>query len=320
MKKLTIIIPSYNSESSIKDTVYSVYRALEEVNGACELIVVNDGASDSSPEILDGLADVLGGGPVSFRVIHQRNQGCYMARLAGLRAMCSEYFGFVDSDDGVLPEIYRTMLEVAELREVDVVQCGWQYKSAEALSDDVSDVKILKTRSDVFVNYINPVLFGVGESAYVWNKLYRFKGISDYVEGDYGSYEDLIHNLHFFRDVNSMAFVNNRFYLYAPTDASVTRRFNLAQIDRLKNTKRAKGCLSLCYFPVEPQERIEKWYANEVMNHLIKAAVFGVVSNRERLKNISVIKKMGIRPTILRYIPSRILMFIINILYKIKQV
>ena len=89
--KLSIIIPVYNTERYLKRCLSSVINQMEEW---VELIVVDDGSSDGSPEICDQFMNKYS----NVNVIHKENGGLSSARNEGLRKSQGEYVAFLDSD------------------------------------------------------------------------------------------------------------------------------------------------------------------------------------------------------------------------------
>lgn len=92
--KVSVIMPAYNAELFIAKAIESV---LAQDFHDWELIIVNDGSTDGTPEILTGLTDFR------IRVIHQANGGEAVARNRGLDAVSGEYVAFLDADDLFLP-------------------------------------------------------------------------------------------------------------------------------------------------------------------------------------------------------------------------
>lgn len=86
---LSVIMPLYNCEPWVEEAVRSV---LGNAEGLLELIVVDDGSTDRSAEIVESIA-----GPITL--IRQANAGPAAARNTGLRAARGELIGFLDSDD-----------------------------------------------------------------------------------------------------------------------------------------------------------------------------------------------------------------------------
>jgi glycosyltransferase involved in cell wall biosynthesis len=91
---LSVIMPAYNEEGSIRDAVADVEQhILSQVSGA-ELIVVDDGSVDNTGALLDELAVRNS----RVRVIHQQNGGHAAALMTGLSSSTSEYIMLLDSD------------------------------------------------------------------------------------------------------------------------------------------------------------------------------------------------------------------------------
>lgn len=114
--KLSIIIPVYNSEEYLDRCIQSVTA---QDYTLFEVILVDDGSTDSSPVICDMAAKA----DPRFRVIHKPNGGVSTARNAGLDAAVGEYVMFLDSDDALLPYALEDMLE--STRHADVVVGGY---------------------------------------------------------------------------------------------------------------------------------------------------------------------------------------------------
>jgi glycosyltransferase involved in cell wall biosynthesis len=92
--KVSIITPVYNGEAYIASAIESL---LSQVFTDWELIVVDDGSSDSTLQILQRFTDNR------IKVIHQENSGEAGARNTGLENACAEYIAFLDADDFYFP-------------------------------------------------------------------------------------------------------------------------------------------------------------------------------------------------------------------------
>lgn len=117
--KLSVIIPVYNVENYLMQCVDSV---LQQTYTNLEVILVNDGSTDGSASICNALAET----DHRIVVIHQDNAGVSAARNAGIRKATGDYLTFVDSDDWIEREMYKTMLETAQAHgNPDVVMCDF---------------------------------------------------------------------------------------------------------------------------------------------------------------------------------------------------
>lgn len=91
---ISFIVPVYNVEAYLDECVNSI---INQTYGDIELILINDGSYDESPQICDEYAQR----DHRIKVIHQSNQGVAVARNAGLDAATGEWVWFVDSDDWI---------------------------------------------------------------------------------------------------------------------------------------------------------------------------------------------------------------------------
>ena len=93
MNKITIaiVIPVFNVEKYVKQTLDSVKNQLSNPD---EVIVINDGSTDKSSQIINPYSDLDG-----WKIIHKNNEGLGITRNYGRSIAKSEYIYFLDSDD-----------------------------------------------------------------------------------------------------------------------------------------------------------------------------------------------------------------------------
>lgn len=112
---LSIVIPVYKVEKYIHQCIDSVLnQTLEDI----EIILVDDGSPDSSPEICDAYAQEYD----CIKVIHKRNGGLSSARNAGIEMANGQYLMFLDSDDWWNPKVNvkEILLEVRQKPDVEM--------------------------------------------------------------------------------------------------------------------------------------------------------------------------------------------------------
>ncbi len=115
MIKVSVIVPVYNAEKYLAQCLDSILaQTLREI----EVICVDDGSTDNSGKILDQYAMQ----DKRVKVLHRENRGYGAAMNAGLDTAAGEYVGIVESDDCILPEMYRTLYEAADAEKPDVVK------------------------------------------------------------------------------------------------------------------------------------------------------------------------------------------------------
>ncbi len=95
----SIVIPVFNTEKTVIRTLNSVYTQSSTDDGNYEIIVVNDGSTDSSHDIVENYAK----GKKNIKVVSQKNKGLGGARNAGLTLAEGQVLLFLDSDDILLP-------------------------------------------------------------------------------------------------------------------------------------------------------------------------------------------------------------------------
>ena len=114
MPKLSVIVPVYNTEKYLRECIDSI---LAQTFTDFELILVDDGSTDSSGAICDEYAAK----DPRIQVIHQENGGATVARRSGVSCARGEYITFVDSDDWISKEMYVVMMAQ---QPADIIICG----------------------------------------------------------------------------------------------------------------------------------------------------------------------------------------------------
>lgn len=112
---ISVIIPCYNAERTLAATIAS---ALDQ-DVEKEVIVVNDGSTDGSAEIIHEFGDRI-------RLLSTPNRGVSSARESGIKLACGQYIQYLDSDDLLAPATLRARLEAVANGDADVVHTDWQ--------------------------------------------------------------------------------------------------------------------------------------------------------------------------------------------------
>ncbi|QLH22343.1 glycosyltransferase family 2 protein [Streptomyces sp. Rer75] len=128
MVKLSVIVPFYNVQTYAPDTLRSLRANARE---DFEFILVDDHATDGTPEILERAEREL---PGAVYIRHEQNGGLATARNTGLDAATGEYITFLDGDDWLAPGYYEQLLAAMEdlgcdFVRTDHVQCTGRKRS-----------------------------------------------------------------------------------------------------------------------------------------------------------------------------------------------
>lgn len=112
-KKLSFVIPVYNVEKYLKECINSILNQCDET---CEIILVDDGSTDSSGKICDDYS--LNNSIV--KTIHKKNGGLSSARNLGMEHVNSLYIAFVDSDDRISDNSINKILRWIDTERADI--------------------------------------------------------------------------------------------------------------------------------------------------------------------------------------------------------
>ncbi|SFO07021.1 Glycosyltransferase involved in cell wall bisynthesis [Pseudobutyrivibrio sp. UC1225] len=111
---LSVIIPVYNTEKYIDNCIESVLSQTEKFD---EIIIINDGSTDSSGSICDSYAKANS----NITLINQENTGQAVARNKGIKQANSEYICFLDSDDYLYPDYVKKVKKNLSVEDIDIL-------------------------------------------------------------------------------------------------------------------------------------------------------------------------------------------------------
>lgn len=165
---ISVIVPVYNVEAFLGECIDSLIHQTYET---LEIILVDDGSTDASGAICDDYARRDG----RIKVIHQSNQGQAAARNAGIEVAQGAYISFIDSDDYVELDTYRSLIEQVQKYELDVI--SFHMKSLKRgnikeYSDNSGKITFLEGR-DIIIDVLK------NDGTCVCNKLYARHVIGD---------------------------------------------------------------------------------------------------------------------------------------------
>lgn len=173
MKKfLSVIVPVYNVEIYLQKCLDSI---IDQSFKNLEIIIVNDGSTDSSPEICDCYAKK----DSRIKVIHQKNAGVSVARNKGMQVATGDYLTFVDSDDWLELNMYETMIATfQDENPSDVFMCDFikvKIGSNEEISSTLRSGSYSKLQiiSELYPTLIVTEKFGRIPIISVWSCMFR---------------------------------------------------------------------------------------------------------------------------------------------------
>ena len=209
---VSIIVPVYNAEQYISRCISCI---LDQTYRNIELILVDDGSSDKSAQIIDEES----GKDKRIVVIHKINGGASDARNMGLSMCRGSYICFVDADDIIDPEYVMTMLSIAKEYDCDIVQCDYKKVNSRDIIFTRGDNKISVVSSTDMLNRIYSE--SNVDTIVLWNKLFKKSVIAD-IRFPVGiMFEDEVFCPRVIYNASRIAITNSTLYYYYHNNNSV---------------------------------------------------------------------------------------------------
>ena len=191
MYRYSVIIPVYNAEKTIEKCLNSLL--CQECKHA-EIIIINDGSTDSSGDICRTYATKYS----SVRYFEQENGGVSSARNQGIKNATGFYVLFVDSDDYVTENYFDILDSAIAAEKADFYQFSYMVESKFKTSKEMKEHVYLQERKTVLPYLINEICRKRINSP--WGKVYKRSILHDY--GVYfplgvSNSEDRVFNIHY---------------------------------------------------------------------------------------------------------------------------
>ena len=217
--KISIIIPAYNLVHYIENCLSGVFA---QTYKNIEVIVVDDGSSDGTGNLLDKIAE----SEPRMRVFHQENSGVTAARLRGAREATGDYIGFVDGDDEIEPDMYERLIDNALKYNADISHCGYQMVFPSRVDYYYNTGRLVKQDRTAG---LKDLLEGSFIEPGLWNKLFHkslfhsllHRGVMD---TDIRNLEDLLMNFYLFREAESAVYEDFCPYHYMVREGSAANK------------------------------------------------------------------------------------------------
>ncbi|HAH78781.1 MAG TPA: glycosyl transferase family 2 [Ruminococcaceae bacterium] len=221
--EISVVIPVYKVEKYVG-------RCLSSLVGQTfrdfEIIAVNDGSPDDSPEILHHFAQRYG----YIHVIDQANGGMSKARNTGMAAARGKYIAFVDSDDYVAPTYLEELYRACEDNGADIACCYYYFHFIENnfLFEYPFRCKGVFTREQA----MDRLLRDVQIQSLVWNKLYRRSLFADNgITFPSMCFEDMATANRVFAHANRVVVLDRPLYYYNQRPSSTLATINANKIN-----------------------------------------------------------------------------------------
>ena len=274
---VSIILPAYNAEASIVDTLSALQN---QSYSNLEIICINDGSIDRTGEILEQAKKTN----KALTVVHTINQGAYKARIEGIKKAKGEYICFCDADDIPAPFFIEKLENQAFLSSADMVVCAYNriIDGGKTSLEMKWGEPFLRTTSEDsgWIASINTSL---------WNKLIKSSIAKMHIElaNPPRIMEDALFLLSIYPQVKSIAFIPEPLYNYKMQPSASMTHLDSLEIENLLEAWRLTRLHALSIN--SDFASIFDWAA---FIHLGVSATFSLVSSRNATKkNLEAIKK-----------------------------
>lgn len=258
--KFSIIVPVYNAEKYLAESIASVLR---QSFSDFELILVDDGSASDCARLCDAAAEKA----PQICVIHQKNAGQLFARLRGIEEAKGEYCLFLDADDLLFSDCLQKLNDAID-----------RYSAPDMLIYSYASETADGTRQEKPPVFENERMFSAEDK----EELYRlcFSGSSlntvwtkavkrTVLNGDHPDYqrfaslrcaEDRVHAMVMLDNADTIVYLPERLYVYRLAEGSTTREFSVSALDRFNTA---------VLYPFEI-ECLQKWglYSDEALKQL----------------------------------------------------
>ena len=216
---ISIIVPVFNLQNELPRCLDSI---LAQSYQNIEVIVVDDGSSDNSADVMRRYAEK----DSRIKPVFQENGGVTSARLHGVREASGQWIGFVDGDDEIEPDMYERLLKNAVAYHADISHCGYQMCFEDGRVHYFHNTGLLAQQDKITA--LKELLSGSRIEPGLWNKLFHKTLFHSLLHGeavplDIKINEDLLMNYRLFSAVEQTVFEDWCPYHYIVRSASASR-------------------------------------------------------------------------------------------------
>lgn len=213
---ISIIVLAYNVEKYIKKCIDSL---LSQSYQNIEIIIVNDGSTDNTPEVLSEYTN-----QEKIRIFHQENKGISFSRNLGLMQAHGDYITFVDSDDYVSAQYCEKLYHHLIKNNADMSVCQFiNIVKGECKPQNTN----LKTRVLSKIEALSLIFEDKELQSYVCGKLFKKQIIKDIsFPLDRRAYEDYVTLFRIIENIDKMVICEDLLYYYICNEQSVSRNKN----------------------------------------------------------------------------------------------
>ncbi|MDW5289360.1 glycosyltransferase [Formosa sp. PL04] len=221
---LSIIIPVYNVEVYIEKCISSIINQTYE---NLEIIIINDGSSDSSGSICDAFANKDN----RIKVYHITNGGSSIARNYGLTKCNGDYIGFVDSDDWIRTNMFESLINFAVDNSLKVVECS---SIDSVFENKIPDLKIVNT--GIIENQSTAIKRVIKYKRFaVWRRIYHKSILKNRFFIEHLLHQDVYFTIDILNETENIGFIDYPFYIYnrENMDSVIRSKYSIKKLNSI---------------------------------------------------------------------------------------
>ncbi len=291
MKKLTIIIPTYNSEKYIEKCIFSI---LKQTYTNLEIIIIDDNSSDNTYNICKKIQKKDSRIKLMKNI---KNEGVSTTRNLGINVSTGEYITFVDADDYIEDNLYEKLIDRLEKENISIAMCNFYTEVKGKDTRNKIKNKEIIIDSNKILKYIFLSDYFCG---FVWNKIYKANIIKNNnlkFNNDIYICEDLLFNCQYISKIEKGFYTTDKMYHYVQrNNSSYNKQYSerwetvIQAYEQMKlyiNEQNVKNFqYSYLYSLLNLKEKVymEKYRKKELLfdiNKRIKANTIGLQRNRD---------------------------------------
>ncbi|MGN0006157.1 MAG: glycosyltransferase [Candidatus Gastranaerophilaceae bacterium] len=262
--EISIIIPFYNADNQLRQCLNSV---VNQTLTNLEIICIDDNSRDKSLKIAEEFAKTDN----RIKIIkNEETKGQSYSRNRGLEAATGRYIGFVDADDFISENMYKTMYEKARKNQADIVMCKallYDEKTQTTKNDDYYELKCVEDFFQKTFSHEDTKNFITEINVAVWNKLYRKDFLqsikANFVEGSI--FEDLPFFFESYTKAKNVVIVDEHLYYYRiNTPNSTMTQTGKKLLDRVEMVTIANEVLKKLPYYEEIKTKVLDWIIHDI--------------------------------------------------------
>lgn len=304
---ISVIIPMYNAEEFIMRCINSI---LNQTYGYFELIIIDDGSTDNSYNIVKEIKDKR------IKLIKKKNSGVSSSRNMGLDLAIGKYITFVDADDMLNKNFFEDSVSLLKKYSLDFIIGGTikkysNYEQAHCLKNFTLKIyeneNIIKLQEKI-IGYSSKLLPEINDCFMSGSVCKMFN--SDLLKGIYfktnlNTGEDIIFNLEILEKSKKIGIVNNIWYYYYIYTNSSTRKYNkdgnvnaisfLTELYKFKNKTNLSACNMRAFsqleyvvmsYPMHPKSKFDFKEKNKMIKQIANDKFWKKLINNTSIKDI----------------------------------